>query len=433
MSLRDYDAESVRGQALLASGDAIGAEAIQRAAVEACPDVANYQFRLAEALEALGRDHEAAACYFTAAELDSASSLFRQRAGALALRTRTVDEALTEFLRLKSSSPGPDQADHFVAVRLLAAGRPDLCQGRLLKVFGQRVSEISFSDQALDAESVRLVFEGGTRRIELAPGMRPWPFLYERLAAFAYYGDRIDNLHGGVRLGLGDGPADDTPQLCFSSDKPIHELVPDPIFLATGAYGGYREGDWRAPARGWKKRSSQAYWRGSLTGVAADLRGAMALPRVQLCVRGLFAAEIDAKITDAGQYHGLEPALGEALRGLGVFGVREDVENNLRHRFLVDIDGNTNAWQSLFTKFLAGGCVIKLRSPFRQWYYEQLQDRRNVLFIDDLAELPDVVRWGNANSGKAEEIAGQGRKLVDCLTYDSEWRVFADAVRRLAS
>ena len=78
------------------------------------------------------------------------------------------------------------------------------------------------------------------------------------------------------------------------------------------------------------------------------------------------------------------------LEQAGILAGYVDQMTWLVRKFALDIDGNTNAWSNLFTRLLAGCCVIKIASPlgFRQWYYDELKPWQH--FVPVRADLSDL-------------------------------------------
>jgi hypothetical protein len=61
--------------------------------------------------------------------------------------------------------------------------------------------------------------------------------------------------------------------------------------------------------------------------------------------------------------------------------------------FVLDVDGNSNAWKGLRWKLGSGTPVLKVRSPFVQWYYRDLQDGVHLQLWDiDAADPREFVR-----------------------------------------
>jgi hypothetical protein len=101
--------------------------------------------------------------------------------------------------------------------------------------------------------------------------------------------------------------------------------------------------------------------------------------------------------------------------------------------FQLDIDGNANSWRGLRWKLGSGAPVIKVASPFVQWYYPLLREREHLLLwnIDD----PGAKDWLLDLASSAKEqysdyaaMAQRGgsiaqqlfhRKAAEAILYDS--------------
>jgi hypothetical protein len=102
-----------------------------------------------------------------------------------------------------------------------------------------------------------------------------------------------------------------------------------------------------------------------------------------------------------------------------------------KYRYTIDIDGNSNAWSSLFRKLLTGSPVLKVASPhgFRQWYYDALEPMKNFVPVAaDLSDLVEKAEWLQKNPESSEKIGQAGRALALSLTFEKE---FAQATRRV--
>jgi hypothetical protein len=257
--------------------------------------------------------------------------------------------------------------------------------------------------------------------------------LVERLLPLKDYLDRLAKLvaAGEAPAGIGLLGLDDVPPhgirepiMCFSGHDPNHYAIPDCLFLKSRGYEAFRRiAAQSAPA--WSDRKSQLYWRGALTGLAPNYAAVFDLPRTRVAL--LDRPEINAKLTSIDQYAQYYPALEMALREKGALQEREGEEENLRYRWLLDIDGNSNSWPGLFLKLLTGGCVVKVMTSFRQWYYERLEDRRNIIAVSDLGELPDVIGWCLAHDDDVADIGGAGRKMAMAMSADSEFEYLVTA------
>ena len=291
---------------------------------------------------------------------------------------------------------------------------------------------VSTQDFGKQTVIIRLTCDG--YHIAFSSGFLPWGWLFDRIFGFQRYLENLagSGLTGSFKLCLGDFPEGDDPQLCFSGREPRHHLVPDAIFLGSGGYASWRQ-DFVSSGSAFEARRQHVYWRGSLTGLADRYREIMRLSRIELCLLSKHAYPfVDAKLTDLSQFGPLLPTLQFMLEGMDLCGPREPESNNLFYRYLVDVDGNTNSWSGLWLKLYSGSVVFKLRSPWRQWFYDKLEDGQNVVLFDQLSPgLEDAFYWCEANLADAARIGAAGRTLAESLTPESQYPVFAGAVHRI--
>jgi hypothetical protein len=224
---------------------------------------------------------------------------------------------------------------------------------------------------------------------------------------------------GHVIINLDDGPVREG--LAFSARDGVSVLIPDAIFIHSRAYADTRE---RLAGGGvpWAVRAPLALWRGATTGRSAngDWR---TLPRVRLCA--LSAANpdlIDAGITAL--VHGAaSPEAGLELRQAGYMRGFLPPHAFALCRYQIDIDGNSNAWASLFQKLLTGSPVLKVASEhgWRQWYYDRLEAWVNFVPVaSDMADLVDKITWLRTHDDQAASIGAAGRRLALSMTYEAE-------------
>jgi len=74
------------------------------------------------------------------------------------------------------------------------------------------------------------------------------------------------------------------------------------------------------------------------------------------------------------------PICAPAIEQMGFLGTPVPKVQFLDYRYLVDVDGWTNAW-SLLDKLIGGATILKVQSAFgyRQWYYDQLTPWENYI------------------------------------------------------
>jgi tetratricopeptide (TPR) repeat protein len=296
-------------------------------------------------------------------------------------------------------------------------------------LLGKSCIGMAFSPDGPGHYSVRLQFDGEVYKIIWGPLFLGWPFLLDRLLALMPYIERLVaecRPTGTLQLTLGDMPDGDDAQLCFSGTNENHFLIPDGMFLATNGYADYHYAV-RRSAIPWTQRSDDLYWRGSLTGQAETFEEIFALPRILLAEKSKTRPDIDAKITDLSQFGPLLPRLQIMCEERHLIGIREPETNNSNYKYLIDVDGNSNSWPGLFTKLLTGSPVIKLRSEYRQWYYDHLQHGENIWLIDDLdASLDRGLEVLRADPQLALRIGRAGVNLAESLQPDNQFWVFKE-------
>lgn len=118
-------AEVARGEALLARGDAAGAEPIFRAAIEADPSDPRAHLDLGLALEMLERFEEAAQAYRAAIEADPGLAEARNNLGVLLREQGETEEAVSVLREAVSARPGFASAHLNLALALEDAGALD--------------------------------------------------------------------------------------------------------------------------------------------------------------------------------------------------------------------------------------------------------------------------------------------------------------------
>ncbi|MEP9390169.1 glycosyl transferase family 90 [Mesorhizobium sp. KR9-304] len=138
------------------------------------------------------------------------------------------------------------------------------------------------------------------------------------------------------------------------------------------------------------------------------------LQRTRMCLILRATPGVDAKF--AGIAQSADPRHDRLrLERAGILAGYIDPMTWLVRKFAIDIDGNTNAWTNLFTRLLAGCCVIKIASPFgyRQWYYDALTPWQHFVPVKaDLSDLREKIDWCRTHDAECAEIASAGRDFA---------------------
>jgi hypothetical protein len=212
---------------------------------------------------------------------------------------------------------------------------------------------------------------------------------------------------------------------------PDHLLIPDNVFIPSKGYRDYKKRlvDAFVP---WEHRLPVCFWRGSTTGQRPLGSTWAALPRIQFTTAFKDGGALfDIGISKISQIQ--DENAREEIRTSGL--LKDYVPSHLQQKwkYLVDIDGNSNAWSGLFEKLLTGSPVFKIASPhqYRQWYYHKMIAWEHYVPVaSDFSDLESKVRLLEKKDGLAEEIGAAGRALAESLTYESQLEVGALMINR---
>lgn len=230
---------------------------------------------------------------------------------------------------------------------------------------------------------------------------------------------------------MGDGASAPIPSIgfCKREGLPAVRLVPDPYFHRGGGFQKLRELVANGELPSWRKRERTLFWRGTATGGLGP-GGYRELPRVRLALMCRRERWADVKICQVPDQvrpqH--DPAVVEAeLARAGVMGDRVPMPAFSRRRYTIDIDGNSNAW-GLFEKMLLGLCILKVETPWSQWFYDRLVPWQHFVPVRaDLSDLPELVEWCLAHDVEAAAIAEAAQRLALGMTFEAEMAAGAQA------
>jgi len=224
---------------------------------------------------------------------------------------------------------------------------------------------------------------------------------------------------GSIQLNLGDYA--ETDGLAFCSNRHGQILIPDDSFLRTKGYEQTRDFS-RKNKVSWEQKKPIVFWRGSTTGISPtglwkDLQ------RIKICE--IASCPINQNFFDVGLSGIVQLSKQDAnqIENLGYLKKFVPITLANSYKFLIDIDGNSNAWSALFQKLLSGSAVLKVDSPgnFRQWYYDELIPWENFVPVEsDMSDLVEKVKWLLDHDQKAKIIGENGAKLANKLTYERE-------------
>ena len=207
------------------------------------------------------------------------------------------------------------------------------------------------------------------------------------------------------------------------NESHIVKLVPDTYFHQSKGFDNLR----RLAAAGelpkWEDRSPTFFWRGSATypfrlDNGLPVRDVSEIPRIRLCelVRGLPYSDVAIGAVWGPSFVEEMPIY---LNQRGLLRPGKPMSEHAGYRYLLDIDGVANAW-GLFERMLIGSCILKVESPFEQWFYRRLTAWRHYIPVRrDLSDLHEKMEWCLQNEHTTKDIAAQAQKLALEITFES--------------
>jgi hypothetical protein len=94
------------------------------------------------------------------------------------------------------------------------------------------------------------------------------------------------------------------------------------------------------------------------------------------------------------------------------------IEDMLKYKYLMDIDGMVNAFSGLYWKMLSNSLVIKVKSHWEQWYYNELKEYEHYVPLENFYQIPYVYNILINNEEKSKIISENATKFAKKLTYE---------------
>lgn len=319
---------------------------------------------------------------------------------------------------------------------LISIRRPDIALGIGTTLFTSLCEGLFLTETNKGGPGhVEIVFLNGGYRLNFHNSFSFRMLLLRRLIHYIPYIVKAAPLIAcskRVLLELDDAPEGELRQLVSSGCAENHVLVPDSMFLETNAYHSAKCGSLYASFP-WTARSLELYWRGSLTGSCSNWSSLFRLPRVRLVLESLSHRDFDVRLIrqGLGQYAGYEPYLSETFEALSLLTDVEPVQRNLEYKYVIDVDGNTNSWPGLFYKMLFGNAILKLRSPYSQWYYPRLRDGEHLIYFENIErDLLAKLSTLRASEDFAHSLGENARTLACSMSSDSEFPFFLEGIEK---
>lgn len=198
-------------------------------------------------------------------------------------------------------------------------------------------------------------------------------------------------------------------------------LIPDLYYFMAGGYEAFDP-----ELIPWEDRRPSVVWRGSSTGLPwllQTLDHLDDLPRYRMCkFAAALGAQADVGLTEVVQTASPEDdaLIRERLMREGLLKPFVPMIEMARHRFMLDIDGNSNSW-NFMQKLRLGCCVLRVESLWRQWFADRLTAWEHYVPVAaDLSDLVERAEWCFAHPAECAAIAARGRQFAIDMSFADE-------------
>jgi hypothetical protein len=203
-----------------------------------------------------------------------------------------------------------------------------------------------------------------------------------------------------------------SPCFVFAKSERVANFVLMPDFKALNGYGKLRQQILAANAQfPWKRKTTQAFWRGSTTSGFFEKDNWDRFCRGKLVLASLRSPkEIDARFTGVVQ---CTPDVPGLMKAKGMLSKPVEKADHLHYKYLIDVDGNSCTYERCFWLLLSNSLVLKQVTPNIQWYYGGLKPYVHFLPLkEDLSDLLEQIQWAKIHDEEAEAIAKRATEFV---------------------
>lgn len=217
---------------------------------------------------------------------------------------------------------------------------------------------------------------------------------------------------------------------CFDSSVPAStfrfaKLPGDPHDLLPNAY--FLDRRHRLPsAIPWERKHDSVYFRGSLTGLSQDRENS----RVAACLVAKQILNTDCKLT---MFPQTPPEFVAELKKDGMVCFPDPVNAINKHRYLLDIDGNSSSWHRFWLIGMFHGVPIRFETRWQECWHDVICDGEHFVSANR-HNLAVVVENLRSQPEKASQIAAAAASVArGPLSSEGAQVMFENAwLRRIA-
>ena len=201
-------------------------------------------------------------------------------------------------------------------------------------------------------------------------------------------------------------------------------LIPDPAFIETSGYIHEIE---EINNLEFEKKTSLnekkkiVFWRGAATGLGIEDKDWIKTQRGFLCLKSNEIANseiIDAKFTKIDHL-----SLKQQIKLVKANVVSEYVSFNdfLNYYYLVNADGYSCAWKSLFLKLASKSVTLIMQSNIEQWYFRKILPWVHFVPLNnDASDIEDIHEWLITHPLECIDIVENANKFIAEMKYEVE-------------
>ena len=193
--------------------------------------------------------------------------------------------------------------------------------------------------------------------------------------------------------------------LSFGRHKndPYTILIPDSDFLKSNGHEDLLKEIKNEDTISWENKLNKIFWRGGMHGFGYKAYDNIEHPR---CQRQM-VCEYEQKSINCKQWLDAEPSRNTSKKEF------------LKYKYMLDIDGEVNAWSGLWWKLFSNSVVFKVDSHYEQWYYNELKEWIHYIPVKgDLSDLEEKYKWALEHEEECKQININSTNFIKEHTYD---------------
>ena len=208
-------------------------------------------------------------------------------------------------------------------------------------------------------------------------------------------------------------PIFDKKVLAFGRHKndPYTTLLPDADFMRTKGYTELLKEIDVKDTTVWEEKRNVMFWRGGFRS------------KGYRCYNSSDASTADAYKSQRRllvDYGVSKKTLNPLTEWIDTeFSKTTDKSEFLKYKYMIDVDGEVNAWSALWWKLYANCVVFKVDSHYEQWYYKDIHPWVHYIPVKgDLSDIEEMYNWAINNDKKCMEINKNATNFIKKMTYD---------------